>query len=145
MAPLVAHVVFTQTIVIVVRVTVSYRAIELELPAVWLGIAIRWYGFPRLLSSQPSDPRAQPAGSASRDPCRRVPCARWVPALRACNPLPSLPRLRGREGRGLRPLGRDDATGGRVTLRKRHDLDAKLIQKHHEMSGASHQMIYFIR
>ena len=36
LAPLVAHVVFTQTIATVVRVTVSYRAIELELPAAWL-------------------------------------------------------------------------------------------------------------
>src|SRR6266576_1878689 len=38
LAPLTAHVVFTQAIVAVVRVTVSYRTIELELPAVWLGL-----------------------------------------------------------------------------------------------------------
>ena len=33
LAPLIAHVVFTQAIVVVVRVTVSYRAIELEFTA----------------------------------------------------------------------------------------------------------------
>src|SRR2546423_5881220 len=59
----------------------------------------------------PAEHRVADAACESRDPCRRMPCARWVPALRAGSPLPSLPRLRGREGRGLRPLGRDDTAG----------------------------------
>src|SRR5262245_65987196 len=37
-APLLAHVIVTHMVVLVVRVTVSYRTIELGLPAVWLGI-----------------------------------------------------------------------------------------------------------
>ena len=38
LAPLLAHVIVTHVVVLVVRVTVSYRTIELGLPAVWLGI-----------------------------------------------------------------------------------------------------------
>src|SRR5215510_2774616 len=38
LAPLLAHVIVTHAMVLVVRVTVSYRIIELGLPAVWLGI-----------------------------------------------------------------------------------------------------------
>src|SRR5258705_22931 len=38
LAPLIAHVVFTHTTIGVVRVTVSYRTIELGLPPVWLGL-----------------------------------------------------------------------------------------------------------
>src|SRR5262245_12702285 len=52
-----------------------------------------------MLSSRPSAGVAD-AGCESRDPCRRVPWARWVPALRARACL-----------RRLRPLGRDDAGG----------------------------------
>src|SRR5436853_7875630 len=37
LAPLIAHVVFTHTVIGVVRVTVSYRTIELGLPPLWLG------------------------------------------------------------------------------------------------------------
>src|SRR5262249_45373916 len=38
LAPLLAHVMVTHVAVLVVRVTVSYRSIELGLPALWLGI-----------------------------------------------------------------------------------------------------------
>ena len=38
LAPLLAHVIVTHVAVLVVRVTVSYRTIELGLPALWLGI-----------------------------------------------------------------------------------------------------------
>src|SRR5256714_3382642 len=38
LAPLLAHVIVTHVAVLVVRVTVSYRTIELELPALWLGM-----------------------------------------------------------------------------------------------------------
>jgi len=38
LAPLLAHVVITHMVVGVVRVTISYRTIELGLPVVWLGI-----------------------------------------------------------------------------------------------------------
>src|SRR5262245_5934774 len=38
LAPLLAHVVITHVVVGVVRVTVSYRTVELGLPVVWLGI-----------------------------------------------------------------------------------------------------------
>ena len=38
LAPLLAHVTVTHVAVLVVRVTVSYRSIELGLPALWLGI-----------------------------------------------------------------------------------------------------------
>src|SRR5262247_2261514 len=38
LAPLLAHVVITQLVVAVVRVTISYRTIELGLPAIWLGV-----------------------------------------------------------------------------------------------------------
>src|SRR5262245_62243611 len=38
LAPLLAHVIVTHVAVLVIRVTVSYRTIELGLPAVWLGI-----------------------------------------------------------------------------------------------------------
>ena len=38
LAPLIAHVVLTHAVVAVVRVTVSYRTIELGLPPAWLGV-----------------------------------------------------------------------------------------------------------
>ena len=38
LAPLLAHVIVTHVVVMVARVTVTYRTIELGLPAVWLGI-----------------------------------------------------------------------------------------------------------
>src|SRR5262245_42604413 len=38
LAPLLAHVVITHIVVGVVRVTVSYRTVELGLPVIWLGI-----------------------------------------------------------------------------------------------------------
>jgi len=37
LAPLLAHVIVTHVVVLVVRVTISYRTIELGLPALWLG------------------------------------------------------------------------------------------------------------
>jgi hypothetical protein len=36
--PFVAHVVLLQTMILIVRITTSYRALELGLPVVWLGI-----------------------------------------------------------------------------------------------------------
>lgn len=36
--PFMAHVVLLQTLILIVRITTSYRAIELDLPVVWLGI-----------------------------------------------------------------------------------------------------------
>jgi predicted MFS family arabinose efflux permease len=38
LAPLLTHVVITHLVVVVVRVTISYRTIELGLPVVWLGV-----------------------------------------------------------------------------------------------------------
>jgi predicted MFS family arabinose efflux permease len=38
LAPLLAHVIITHTVVGVVRVTISYRTVELGLPAIWLGV-----------------------------------------------------------------------------------------------------------
>jgi predicted MFS family arabinose efflux permease len=38
LTPLLAHVFITQLMVVVVRVTISYRTIELGLPVVWLGV-----------------------------------------------------------------------------------------------------------
>ncbi len=38
LAPLLVHVIITQAVVLVVRVTISYRTLELGLPAAWLGI-----------------------------------------------------------------------------------------------------------
>lgn len=38
LAPLLVHVVVTHVVVLVVRVTISYRTVELGLPAVWLGV-----------------------------------------------------------------------------------------------------------
>src|SRR5215813_12819876 len=38
LTPLLAHVFITQLMVVVVRVTVSYRTIELGLPVIWLGV-----------------------------------------------------------------------------------------------------------
>jgi predicted MFS family arabinose efflux permease len=38
LAPLLVHVVITHIVVLVVRVTISYRTLELGLPAVWLGV-----------------------------------------------------------------------------------------------------------
>src|SRR5262245_23038892 len=38
LAPLLAHVVITQLVVVVIRVTISYRTVELGLPAIWLGV-----------------------------------------------------------------------------------------------------------
>ncbi len=38
LGPLLAHVVFTHVVVGVVRVTISYRTLELGLPVVWLGV-----------------------------------------------------------------------------------------------------------
>src|SRR5215212_7174769 len=38
LAPLLAHVVITHMVVGVVRVTISYRTVELGLPPVWLGV-----------------------------------------------------------------------------------------------------------
>src|SRR3954468_13766796 len=38
LAPLLAHVVITHAVVGVVRVTISYRTVELGLPAIWLGV-----------------------------------------------------------------------------------------------------------
>src|SRR5262245_45317465 len=38
LTPLLAHVVITQLMVVVIRVTISYRTIELRLPVVWLGV-----------------------------------------------------------------------------------------------------------
>lgn len=38
LAPLLAHVAFTHIVVGVVRVTISYRTIELGLPVIWLGV-----------------------------------------------------------------------------------------------------------
>src|SRR5258708_19882247 len=36
--PFLAHVMLIQTLILIVRITTSYRAIELGLPVVWLGI-----------------------------------------------------------------------------------------------------------
>ena len=38
LAPLLAHVIITHVVVGVVRVTISYRTVELGLPAIWLGV-----------------------------------------------------------------------------------------------------------
>ena len=38
LAPLLAHVIFIHIVVGVVRVTISYRTIELGLPVIWLGV-----------------------------------------------------------------------------------------------------------
>src|SRR5947209_19613264 len=38
LAPFLAHVVLAQTLILVIRITTSYRAIELGLPVLWLGI-----------------------------------------------------------------------------------------------------------
>lgn len=38
LVPFLLHVVLAQTLVLVIRITTSYRAIELELPVLWLGI-----------------------------------------------------------------------------------------------------------
>jgi predicted MFS family arabinose efflux permease len=38
LAPLLAHVIITHMVVGVVRVTISYRTVELGLPAIWLGV-----------------------------------------------------------------------------------------------------------
>src|SRR6516164_7894134 len=35
---LLIHVVLTQALILIIRITTSYRAIELDLPVVWLGI-----------------------------------------------------------------------------------------------------------
>ena len=37
LAPLLAHVVITHVVVGILRVTMSYRTVELGLPAIWLG------------------------------------------------------------------------------------------------------------
>src|SRR6202048_286843 len=36
--PFLAHVVLAQTLILIIRITTSYRTIELGLPVVWLGI-----------------------------------------------------------------------------------------------------------
>jgi predicted MFS family arabinose efflux permease len=36
--PFLTHVTITQTLILIIRITTSYRAIELDLPVVWLGI-----------------------------------------------------------------------------------------------------------
>ena len=36
--PFLAHVILIQTLILIIRITTSYRAIELGLPVVWLGI-----------------------------------------------------------------------------------------------------------
>ena len=42
LAPLIAHVIFTHIVIAVVRVSTSYRSVELELNVVWLG-AVSWH------------------------------------------------------------------------------------------------------
>src|SRR3981081_4867675 len=36
--PFLVHVTLTQALILIIRITTSYRAIELDLPVVWLGI-----------------------------------------------------------------------------------------------------------
>src|SRR5215471_14497098 len=36
--PFLTHVTITQTLILIIRITTSYRAIELNLPVIWLGI-----------------------------------------------------------------------------------------------------------
>src|SRR5436189_6480039 len=38
LVPFLVHVVLTQTLILIVRITTSYRALELGLPLLWLGI-----------------------------------------------------------------------------------------------------------
>src|SRR5215468_8070048 len=36
--PFLAHVTLTQTLILIIRITTSYRALELGLPVIWLGL-----------------------------------------------------------------------------------------------------------
>jgi len=38
LVPFLVHVVITQTLILIIRVTTSYRAIELDVPVIWLGL-----------------------------------------------------------------------------------------------------------
>jgi hypothetical protein len=59
--PFLAHVVLAQTLILIIRITTSYRTIELGLPVVWLGIIATGFAiiptFTALWVSRWIDPR----------------------------------------------------------------------------------------
>jgi hypothetical protein len=74
--PFVAHVVLLQTMILIVRVTTSYRALELGLPVFWLGVIAAGFaiipvfsavplGRDRSRQRRPGDPDRQRADSRS--------------------------------------------------------------------------------
>src|SRR5258705_11073983 len=70
--PFLSHVTLTQTLILIIRITTSYRAIELGLPVLWLGIIATGFAIiPALTALQVgrwidrgNDPRAIWLGSA---------------------------------------------------------------------------------
>jgi MFS family permease len=53
LAPFYAHVALMQTTLIMVRITTSYRAIELDLPVIWLGIISAGYALLPIVAAVP--------------------------------------------------------------------------------------------
>src|SRR5262249_61324814 len=70
--PFLAHVTLLQTLILIVRITTSYRALELGLPVVWLGIIATGFAIIPVFTALPvarwigraNDARAAWRGSA---------------------------------------------------------------------------------
>src|SRR5215510_2681164 len=71
--PFLAHVTLLQTLILIVRITTSYRALELGLPVVWLGIIPP--ASPLSLSSRPC--RWDAGSTAVTTPGRPGSARRW--------------------------------------------------------------------